>query len=97
MRQFLLALLAVPIAASAVDAAPRCEPRDNIVRLLSEKHGEQLRALGLQQNGMMMELFGSETRGTWSIVLTAPNKISCIVAYGGNLEVLQAKPDGSDT
>lgn len=86
-----LASLALTGAASAqaatpagTAAAPVCGPRAALVILLKQQFGELQEDAALQSDQTLIELFASE-RGTWSIVLSAPNGTSCIVSAGNGL------------
>ena len=37
---------------------------------------------GLASNGKLVEVFSSDDGSTWTIVLTAPGGVSCIIAAG---------------
>ena len=39
-------------------------------------------ALGLASNGGLLEVLTSGNGGTWTIILTMPNGVSCLVAAG---------------
>ncbi len=59
-----------------------CAPRADLARVLSQQHSEAPVALGLASNGNLMEVFASELGGTWTLVMSMPNGISCVVAAG---------------
>jgi hypothetical protein len=44
-----------------------------------------------------MELFASETSGTWTVTVTLPDGQMCLMASGSNFEALAAPKPGSDT
>ncbi len=78
--------LACPFAApaladNAAGAAP-CAPRDQIVTQLEKKYGETRRGAGLQNRGSVTEVFASAETGTWTILVTRPDGVSCAVAAG---------------
>lgn len=75
-----VALIAAPLAASAQQAS--CAKRDMIVERLASKYGEQRQSAGLNQNNGMVEVFASDETGTWTILVTMPNGISCLMAAG---------------
>ena len=72
-------VLATP-AAFAQSAS--CAQRDMIVERLASKYGESRQSAGLNQNNGMVEIFASEETGTWTILVTMPNGISCLMAAG---------------
>ena len=72
-------VIALPAPASAQSA---CAPRVDIVEKLKEKYGEDQRGLGLGGKKSVIELWSSDKTGTWTIVMTRPNGVTCIVAAG---------------
>lgn len=66
-----------------------CAARKALVAELSEKYGEAPRALGLQQGRGVVELFANEASGSWTILVTSPEGISCLLAAG---DAFSARP-----
>jgi hypothetical protein len=80
------ALTGVVLATSSLPASgsePRCAPRDHAINQLSERYGEQRQFMGLNLHGVV-EVFASDTTGTWTITVTTPQGVTCIVAAGEN-------------
>lgn len=73
-------LYATPIAEA--QGRPACAKRDLVVQRLAERFGETLRSMGLNQNDGLVEVFASETTGTWTILTTMPDGVSCLLAAG---------------
>lgn len=71
-----------------------CHQPKEIARLLSTDFSERPVAFGLQQDGTLMQIFASKTGETWTVVLTTPTGLSCIVAEGTRWENLPISPDG---
>ena len=69
--------LASPAKAQAI-----CAPREAVLAQLFETYGETRRGVGLAANNAMVELYASEDTGTWTIVVTSPGGLSCLVASG---------------
>lgn len=65
--------------AHAVDAV--CLDRDMVTARLADRHAERPRAAGLATNGEVLEIFASKD-GSWTLVLTDPAGISCVIASG---------------
>ena len=65
-----------------------CANRDVIVERLSAKYGETRQSAGLNQNNGMVEIFASDETGTWTITVTMPNGVTCLVASGQAFEEL---------
>jgi hypothetical protein len=88
-RLFKIALLSAVLAvagATAGQAQTRgaCMPHEDAVAKLKQSYGEQKIGLGLGSKGSaVFELFVAET-GTWTLLVTRTNGISCIAASGDN-------------
>lgn len=76
-----LAALLVVLAFPAWGQDQLCAPRVDVLNFLSERFGETRQSMGMTKDAMM-EVYASDETGTWSIVLTLENGISCIVAAG---------------
>ncbi|PRY22619.1 hypothetical protein CLV78_106160 [Aliiruegeria haliotis] len=74
----------------------RCAPRDHVVERLQTTFKETQLGLGLQTNTRLVEIWSSDATGTWTILLTEPNGMSCIMASGGNWHGGIARPDLAD-
>ena len=85
MTRLLLAIAFVtllPWSALAQSQPAQCNTRDVIVGLLSEKYSELPVAVGLANNGGLVEVLSSSDGSTWSIIITSPKGMSCLVAAG---------------
>ncbi len=80
------ALLALPMAASA--QGQNCATRDLVVERLTSKYGESRQSIGMAPQGRVVEVFASHETGTWTITITMPNGITCLVASGQSFETL---------
>ncbi len=61
-----------------------CLPHEDAVAKLKNSYGEEKIGLGLGQRGAsIVELFVSES-GTWTVLVTRTNGISCVAASGDN-------------
>ena len=89
-----LTAAAALFAATDVFAQTRnCAPRDAVVERLAEGYGESRQSMGLGANNSVIEVFASEETGTWTITMTSPNGITCLVASGQSFEsVAEALP-----
>jgi hypothetical protein len=77
-----IALSTTPASAQSV-----CGKRDEIVRQLGEKYGETRRSLGLAQGRGVVELYASDETGSWTILVTSPQGLSCLIAAGEAFQV----------
>lgn len=79
------AILAVlPGAAPAMDNP--CSDRKLVIKQLSALYSEKPVAMGLANNGGVIELLHSKDRTTWTLIITMPNGVSCPVAAGESWE-----------
>lgn len=70
-----------------------CGPRDDVIKRLAETYGETRRGLGLARQGAVMEIYASDASGSWTITVTLPNGVTCLVASGQAFEeIVEALP-----
>lgn len=78
------------ILASATQAFSQsqrnCGARQQIVETLAERYGESRQSIGLGSNNQVVEVFASLETGTWTITVTMPNGMMCLVASGQSYE-----------
>jgi len=82
-------------AAAAPGFASNCGARDSVVERLQNKFSEELAMGGLQEMSetqAVMEIWASDETGTFTVLLTQPNGISCVVAAGTDFFEAQKKP-----
>jgi hypothetical protein len=73
----------VAAASSAfAQAQVACGARAAVVSKLGEKYGEVRRGGGLVGATAIFEVWASESTGTWTILKTTPDGLSCIMAVG---------------
>jgi hypothetical protein len=63
-----------------------CSKRADVVKYLSNKFKEKPISMGLANNGGIVEIFSNQTGASWTIIITMPNGISCILSAGENWE-----------
>lgn len=79
---FVIAFLAAgPAFAQAV-----CDKRAEVMNHLQQKYSEAPVALGMANNGGVVEVLTNGEGKTWTIIITMPNGLSCLVAAGQNWE-----------
>ena len=84
MKRTLKASLVVSllVMAGAAQAHQLCLPHEEAIARLQRDYGETAQGLGLGNRGQsVMELFTSRT-GSWTILITRTNGLSCITASG---------------
>ena len=67
-----------------------CMERDHVLTALGE-HAEVPVAVGLSDDGKVVEIAASSD-GSWTVIVTDPNKVSCIVASGVAWREVVANP-----
>ena len=71
------------IASTAMaQAQPQCNKRDNVLALLAKKYQETPIAAGVTNTGGLVEVLTDIKSGTWTIIVTTPQGMSCLVAAG---------------
>jgi hypothetical protein len=83
-------LLAAP--ASAQQNGARCAPRDNVVAYLATRYGESRQSVGIAAGNAVMELYASGETGTWTVTVTMPDGMMCLVASGSSFETVAEAP-----
>ena len=66
----------------SASARPVCMPHAELEAQLSDKFSEHQAAAGLDRNGHLIEVYSTNDGATWTIVMTKPSGLSCIVASG---------------
>ena len=75
-------LLLSGVAGAQEPPTGKCLPRADLVKMLGDKYKEVPVAIGMVNEGLIMEAFSSP-QGTWTIFLTNTKKVSCMVMDGG--------------
>ena len=85
------------IASTAMaQAQPQCNNRDNVLALLAKKYQETPIAAGVTNTGGLVEVLTDIRSGTWTIIVTTPQGVSCLVAAGEgwrNMEQIALEPE----
>ena len=88
-----LAVLAIATAAilptTVLAQGQNCSNRDQVVERLATKYGESRQSIGMAPKGRVVEVYASLETGTWTITVTMPNGITCLVASGQSYENLE--------
>ena len=67
------------------NAPMACGDRAAITKHLTDQYAENPTSLGLASNGSVFEVFTSK-RGSWTVLLTNPNGITCLLGSGEHWE-----------
>ena len=93
-----LGLIALTAGTASAQQSRNCAPRDAVVERLASKYKESRQSMGLGGNNQVVEVFASQETGTWTITVTLPSGVTCLVASGQAFEELaEALPaEGND-
>ena len=82
MLRWIAGSLLALIIASPAAAQVACTPdRGKIIEQLSGRYQEETVAMGLTESGAVLEVLAS-TVGSWTILITRPDGVSCVVTSG---------------
>lgn len=74
---------AAMMGATQTQAEPvNCAERALIVSRLAEHYGESRQSIGLSNDNTLVEVFASRDTGSWTIAITQPGGLTCLVAAG---------------
>ncbi len=79
---------------SSAQAQTMCGERSTVVASLEKTYSETPVSMGLASNGAVIEILASPT-GTFTIILTRPNGLSCVMAAGESWEDLPKRLAGA--
>ncbi len=77
-------LLGLTFVSRPADAQSIAAPRAEIVKQLGNAYAEAPVAIGLTQDGNVIELFTTGDGSTWTMVVTSPDGLSRVVASGAS-------------
>lgn len=92
IRVFGAAALAFGLLLGIASEAPAqtvCLPHTEVVKQLAGRHSEAPVAMGLANNGNVVEVFSAGDGSTWTIVMTMPSGKACLVAAGEGWDTLR--------
>lgn len=80
--------LGIMILAAQQVQARNCAPRADVVKQLAETYGETRRGIGIARQGAVMEIYASDHTGSWTITVTMPDGVTCLIASGQSYEAM---------
>lgn len=72
------------LAPTVLQAQNNCAARDSVVHNLESSYGEIFAGGGIQNAQRIFEVWFSEEKGTWTILMTRADGKSCVMASGTN-------------
>lgn len=91
----LVGIVALVSSFKAEARSARCGHHSEVTQFLKEKYHETRVGMGLINAGQMMELYISE-RGTWTMLITRPDGVTCFGPVGKSWTHIKAKPVEND-
>ena len=91
MLRFVIALLIAVLATMPAAAQTLCGQRMDVLKGFNGTYTETPSAMGLSNNGGVVEILTSPKGDNWTIIITMPNGLSCLVAAGENWEKMPRK------
>jgi len=67
-----------------------CQNREKLVQTLENRYNESLDSIGLQGSELLLEIWSAQDTGSFTVFITKPNGISCVVASGNNWQKFDA-------
>ena len=83
--KLLLACVVLAVFAPTASAQMACAKRAELIKLLDDKYKEAQSGYGTVGEKSVIEVYKSE-KGTFTILSSYPNGVSCIIAAGQNWE-----------
>ena len=76
------AVLVATLPGIAVAAPMYCGPRKDVLARLAVSLHQQPSSVALTSDGQLLEVLKSDTDLIWTILITSPQGLSCVVASG---------------
>lgn len=83
-----LGLMVLAAQDAAAQGTRNCAPRPMVLERLASSYGETRQSIGLGKNNTVVEMFASAESGSWSLTVTTPDGMTCLVASGRFFETL---------
>ncbi len=96
MKQLLLILALLAGSSSIVAAQMWCVERVDMLDRLASEYGEELIEVKMMEEYGLLEVLKSPTKGTWTLLLTKPGGISCVLATGNGLNTDEENPEKAE-
>lgn len=84
-------------AAGPALAQMACDKRTEVMTHLERKYSEAPIALGVANNGGLVELLTTQSGTTWTLIITLPNGMTCLLAAGEDWEAVPVAQFGERT
>lgn len=85
-----LALVLGQDASAEAAQEPACDQRQRVIGHLAQKYKEATVAVGVTNGGGLVEVLSSGDGQTWTIIVSSPNGVTCLLATGEGWRPIQA-------
>jgi hypothetical protein len=76
--------MAINSPALADQTPAACGPHTEVIKALGDKFHETQSATALTSTGTLLEVLTASDGSTWTIIVSRPDGLSCVVAAGQN-------------
>lgn len=83
--------MAMPVMAQQY--APGCGEFSAVREMLSDQFGEFPLTTGVSDEGVVTEMWTNRSTGTWTVLQTYPNMVTCMVDAGEMFILVPQQPD----
>ena len=83
-------------ASGAFAQSQQCEQRQKVLGHLAQKYHEMPVAVGVTSSGGLVEVLSTGDGDTWTIIVSQPNGMSCLVAAGEGWRTLEVDENTVD-
>jgi hypothetical protein len=87
------ACLAQDAAAEAIERPAACFKRSDLVVYLADQFKETPSVVAMTDAGMLLEVFASKRGATWTMAVTTPAGLTCLMATGQDWQSMPNQPD----
>ena len=83
-----ISLVSSPVGIADEPSKSSCESRETVLKFLSSTYAEAPVAMGVSKDGGLVEILTSGPGSTFTIIVTMPDGLTCMVAAGDSWENL---------
>lgn len=84
-----LAIVALMASCAPAYAQSNCAETQDVYDIISNRYGEDRYTRGLSDRGYITEVWGNEQTGSWTIIATSADGVSCILDQGKGFSRVQ--------
>ncbi len=84
------------VTVAPVHAKDLCGSREMVVSHLGDAYGEKPTVMALASSGGIIQVLVASD-GTWTMIITRPSGVTCIVEFGEGWQAVPMRPDERDS